>query len=390
MFWFIYVIGEKSIILYASILISTICVLFELIRNKQSIFDIFPTGILINIVMCVYSLFTGVFVAQSTQTLISAVKTYASYSVVCFDICYITKEEKSIDWLTNFLIFSGIISSIYIIFRGSAVLGYGYVLGPTQNPNKLGLIMNLGIMSIAYKSVKTKKHELTYFILAALFLYTIIGCGSRKSLLAALIICFFWLLTTIRQIWNKDNQLSRYIMFCLIALSAYAVYYYYSHVYIHTYSYNRMETFGNIEESHANQLRIIYYQRAFQYFLEHPVFGIGLAHFAIWNPNHGYAHSTYAEALADWGFIGCTIYFFPALAVGKRLINNLVFRIDTDITRLLCAMWIVELFLGIGQIWFYEIEHFIIWTLLYLCCDMTKAKKDKIPVIEGKYKYVKT
>ena len=384
--WFIYVFGEHVIILYGTALAATVFVGYGMIRTGTNIRSFCPWGVFLNFIMCVYSILTGIFVAKDQEVLFSAVKTYGALSIVCFDICYISNKEKSIDWLADFFILINIVCSLQILVRGFYVLGYGYVLSADQNPNILGLTMDLGVFSVAYKSVKTKKRKLLYFCIAVLFLYTIINCGSRKCLIAALIICALWLSTFAFQMWKKGVY-ARIGLFFILGALAFGVLYYYQNVYVHTYSYNRMEILGSTEKGTSSQIRTMYYQYALDYFYEHPLFGIGLAQFAIWNPKHGYSHSTYAEVLANWGFVGCLLYFIPAIVVGVKLIRALVKGSDPEMTRIFIALWAMEMFIGVGQIWFYQIEHLTAWTIIFLYYDMHFAEKQ---VIAGRScKYVK-
>lgn len=384
--WFIYLFGEKLSILYGSIFVATLCVSYEIIRNKKDIRSFCPYGILMNVIMCFYSVLTGVFVARNQQILIDNVKTYACFSIVCFDICYVSHREKNIEWLLKIIIAICVISSTNILINGTFVSGYGYVLSPKQNPNLLGLTMDLGIFSVAFKSIKAKKNNIIYYGLAVLFLYTIIQCGSRKCLLSALIICLFWMFTYIKKTWKKGTQ-SKIFVICLIVLFVLVIRYYYENIYINTYSYNRMEILGSDELGSSSQIRKMYYQYAVDYFGEHPFFGIGLGQFAVWNPLHGYSHSTYAEVLASWGFIGSVLYFSPAIMIGFKLFKTIMAKEHEEVTRIVLALWAMEIFMGVGQIWFYEIEHMMAWTLIYLFFDMCSS--EQVITHERVHRYVK-
>ena len=54
-----------------------------------------------------------------------------------------------------------------------------------------------------------------------------------------------------------------------------------------------------------------FYKIAWQIFVEKPLLGGGLNQFRYWSGTGAYSHSTYAEAIADFGLVGCIIYFFP-------------------------------------------------------------------------------
>ncbi len=384
--WFKYAYREYSIILYGSVIAAAFIMLIDILMNHDDVLSVCPYGVLINLFMCFYSIAFGYFVARNQYALVSAVKTYFAFSVVCIVVCYISKAENGIEWLANVLISIYLICAVYVIFKGYHIRGYGNVLGKDQNPNNLALNMNIGLFCLAYKSRVKQNRSLRYFLLAIVFLYIIIGCGSRKSLIAAVIICGLWIFPYIKQVWingHKNDKIA--IMFFLIVMMA-GVCYYYTNIYINTYSYQRMQNLGSNEEG-SSALRMLYYRYAINYFMEKPMFGIGLAQFTYWNPLHTYSHSTYAEAIAVWGFVGTCIYFFPVINAGKQIIKTAIINNDNHLSRIILALLIMELFLGIGQIWFYEIEHLLIWTMIFLYLHI--INQNKTITKEKVYKYVK-
>ena len=54
------------------------------------------------------------------------------------------------------------------------------------------------------------------------------------------------------------------------------------------------------------------------------------------------------------------------MVAGGRAVKLANDRKSTYVTSIILALWTMEVFLGIGQIWFYTVEHFIAWTLIYL------------------------
>ena len=389
MFWFKNAYSVKNIILYSSVTLAAACMFYDLLVSHQSMRDIFPPGVLINIVMCVYSLLFGLLGAKNQEHLVSGVLTYTAFSVVCLVICYISHQDKSFTWLLNGIIATDILCAAFCLFRGYHWPGYGYVLGPENNPNVLGMEMVLGLFCLTYLTLKDQKRIILYDGLGVLFLYTIVNCGSRKCLVAAIIICSIWIFHQSRKIWRNGQTITRIFLLIVIALLIFAVFYYYQNVYKTTDISLRMEKLGDkTEESSRN--RMLYYRFAIEYFLEKPLFGIGLQQFRYWNPYGQYAHSTYAEAVADWGFFGCLIYFTPMIWAAVKLIKQLIYDAKNETTRSLVALLIVEIFLGVGQIWFYEIEHLIAWTIIFLFLEMTlRLQTEKEHSIARKYKYIK-
>ena len=369
LFFIKYAYRDSHVVLYGTAGLATICMVLDLLVSHKDISDLCHWGLLINLIMCIYSLITGVFVANDTDVLISAIKTYSAFSLICLVICYISKEEKSIIWLSNAIIIIDMISALYVLTNGTYYKGYGYIIGPTQNPNNLGLAMTLGLFCIAYKPRTKPIKTVSSVCISILFLYTIIGCGSRKCVFAAIIVCALWLISLTYELWNGNSWGTRIILILFLVAIAVGLIYYYNNVYINTYSYNRMTSLG-AEDEGSSQARILYYQYALDYFQEKPIFGIGLDQFRVWNPHHAYAHSTYAEALAGWGFVGCIFYFFPVVLAGIHLIRRSLFGKEKYNSGVVLALWAAEMFLGIGQIWFYEIEHLIAWAMIYIAVFM--------------------
>lgn len=382
-FWFKYSYRENKIILYGSMGIAAICMAFDYFMSENTWKLRVPWGVLLNLVMCVYSLVTGVWVAKNQDYLNNALKTYLCFSVMLLILCYVSQDEKGIDWVFKALIGVCLVSAVYVIFKGCYWYGYGYTLSKDNNPNGLGVLMDIGVFCAIYRSKERPKHTMVYLGMIVLFTYIIIGCGSRKCLIAAAIICLLAFFPLIKNLWYTGNQIKRLVIVLFAIILVFGIYYYFTHIYITSDSYKRMQGLGDSAEG-SSAHRMLYYQYAWNYCKEHPLFGIGLNQFTAWNPYHQYSHSTYAEALANWGLIGCAIYFIPAILAGIRLIRMLLYRENTYIVRLLLALWATEIFLGIGQIWFYEPTHLIIWTVLYVLIETLDADK-KVSGRESKY-----
>ena len=101
LFFFKYAYRNMAIVLYGTAGLAFMCLAMDLLVLHRDIKSTFHWGILVHPLMCIYSLIIGIFVAQNQNILISAIKTYMAFSMVCMVICYVSKEEKSINWLTN-------------------------------------------------------------------------------------------------------------------------------------------------------------------------------------------------------------------------------------------------------------------------------------------------
>ncbi len=391
--WVKYAFGERSYLLYITGLLPIGIMGFELLVTKEKLEGYFPFGVVVNLIMCVYSIITGIWVAKDPSLLVDQIKTYACVSLLCLAICYVTKEEKDLSWIAKTFIFVSIVCCVNVSVSGYYVADYGYVISIDNNPNTLGLVLDLGLFGLAYIDREAKGYRRIIDVLcAAFFLYFIVGCGSRKCLLGGVIICLLWLIPVIKEIFSSSGYVKKTI-FVLAALALIAfIVQYYNETYVNTESFHRMEMLGDTSNARGSSaLRLSYYKRAIELLSEHPVFGIGFQQFRFWNERHAYSHSTYAEAIASWGIAGSLLYFIPVLVTGWRLVNIILYHKNSYAARIIFALLIMELFIGAGQIWFYEIEHLIALTLIFLYTNMEYQEDSdtKKASIERRCKYVK-
>ena len=150
-FWFQYSYRENRIILYGTIGTATLFMILDFLLSDNRTLSEIPWGVGVNLVMSVYSLLTGIFVAVNQSVLISAVKTYFCFSIMIFIICYVSREEKGIDWIIKTIIWVCLVSAGYVIFRGYQLEDYGYVLSADNNPNTLGVLMDIGIFCTLFR-----------------------------------------------------------------------------------------------------------------------------------------------------------------------------------------------------------------------------------------------
>ena len=354
--------GDNHTILYGASLLAIASMGIHWLRENSIVYKNVPFGIWNNIILVIYSIVVGIFVAYNYSSLLSSCITFASFSIVCVAICYVSAEEKSLEWMYTVLIFLAIICSTYMLAFGTEYKGYGRTLSQRNNPHVFAAVMNLGIFSTAYKC---RKFDLKEFVcsgfLILLFLYCIVECGSRKYLIVSLFLVAIWGLTYSVSIWKKNDKNQRFLFFlALIIVSLLAIYYYRTE-YVNSLSHSRMLN----SQDQGNVGRIKMYQYALKIFLDRPLFGGGYDQFKYWSGIGGYAHSTYAEAIADFGFFGCVVYFVPIISVTIEIIKQALYKKKSYSSKLLCAFCISELFIGIGQIFFMEFYLFLAWLIIF-------------------------
>ena len=146
-------------------------------------------------------------------------------------------------------------------------------------------------------------------------------------------------------------------------------------------------------DNSGNQKRVRFYKQAWEIFLEHPFLGGGYDQFKYLSGTGGYAHSTYAEAIADFGFVGCTIYFIPILYASYQILKKALLTERSFASLLMAALCIAELFLGAGQIFFMEFYHFLAWSILFFYSREVNSEgqriQEKEALTDSKCKYIR-
>ena len=115
--------------------------------------------------------------------------------------------------------------------------------------------------------------------------------------------------------------------------------------------------------------RTLLYKRAFELWLKSPIIGIAYDQFKVLSGYNMYSHSTFAEILACTGVLGIAIwaYYIARLLFSLRLkhINCKDRSFSTYHYVILNLMFLIELFLGLGQIWFYDMPHLLVLIFVF-------------------------
>ena len=389
-FWFKYAYFESSVILYGSGALAIVSMIIDLFIIGDIDSSVYPLGITINIIMCVYSFFTGIFVAVNQTQLFISLRTYFIYSLFCLVLCYICYREKSIDWLMKTLVFVSLLSCIYTMFRGYHFIGYGYILSRTINPNNYGLILVVGICAVVYLSKESIESTILSCVILAILIWSIIQCGSRKSLIAAVLLVSLWIINHVRELLRSKWHLEVIIGILLVIFVAVSAFYVFNNIYIGSDSQIRMQSLGNRNEG-SMTMRKYYYKLAWELFLEKPIFGVGFNQFQEYSSSGLFSHSLYAESISCWGLVGCLIYYPSLLAAIFRAWKIGFGKNKDNGGKKIFAILVVELFLGTGQVLYYEINHMILltavfcWLTYYQRPEMKEENDREVLVHECKY-----
>ena len=371
--WYKEVYGDVLPALYGGAVLVVLTTLLY-VDHKPLKAIIPPKGVGLGIGFGVYSLITGLVVASNRGLLVSSVVTYMAFLVVCWCICIICRGENDIQWLLKCIAIVCYVCAVYTVFFGKPYRNGVYVttMGPMNNPNTLGVLMVCGMFCVLYNK-KNRVVELALTLASVLlFFYVIILSGSRKALLSGWVLSLVWLVTFIIDTRNLTNRKEKMVK-CLLMLVVLTVgVLYFLKEYSNTVSFERLKMLvtGGLPNSRTGM-----YKEALDLFKTSKLFGIGYNHFRVQSSFDTYAHSTYAEVLADGGIFGCILYFYPIVKTGITFIKKLKKSLSYQI-GMLFALYVVEIFLGFANIFMYSFTHLVIWSILYMAAEKAYLCKE--------------
>jgi O-antigen ligase len=297
---------------------------------------------------------------------------------------------------------SGIFGAIYIafvcggLFQVGTVIGgvqspfslleESRILGATDNPNTLGLIMNWTSLCALFFWYPYSRKSLNFQKSAILILlmvcgYIILSSASRKSAIAFVFLLFAWAIYASIPRRNLLFQLKRFILgfgvimmvWGLLPLIAEQT----------TIGWRFMDFInkggGSIQSALEAQDRYWMYVDGLKIFLEHPIFGVGMYNFAHYFYGGEYSHSNYIEPLATTGLIGFVLYQAFYVCILYRAIRLL--KIVRDLTviynlKMISIGMLVIMVIGFGAPYFTnQMVYILLTAFMTYTWDLKKSKR---------------
>ena len=369
--WFKEAFDYYAVILYGTSIIPTVLVIYDIIRNNWKI--PFFSFVSMLFVYGIYSFLSGALICPDYSWFCSIMLTYFSFSMVCFDFCYVSLKVGSSEWLLNVFLVTALLCAVHTIFFGSDYLTEVVVrtLSDHNNPNFLGQSMVVGLFALVSKQKYVIDRFWITMTIALVFLYTILLTGSRKSLFCAFFLLLLWVVTTLRA--EKGISFRRIFIFLAIVVAITIVVLFFQKEYSGTAISAKMEYLNS-----GIERRLALYQESIRFWESSPLVGIGFAQFQILSSFQYYSHSTYAEVLSCTGLIGVLI-FFPVLFYHVCQLARRAFRRDDEdhYDYMMCfVMMLIELILGFGQIFIYNVLHLLILSYLATSVGFIKQEND--------------
>lgn len=325
-----------------------------LVSRKATL--IIPKPIFIWIIFLFYCLLAGLLIAYDKNHLVKSLLTYfqiIAMMVYIINVSAIEGENKF--FLRVYLIYS-IIYMCTMLIWGVERSGR-LALSINSNPNGDGMTLLLGVFCVLFLMNTKKLNRVVLSLgLVALFAYTIILTGSRKSFMALIMLLVLWFILAFRGYWKSYSINKKILSLIIVGVIFYTAMYLVTPTYFESILFSRLTKGGYTIGSDIARSGM--YREALNFFYDNPLLGIGFNHYRILGIYRTYSHSTYAEIISTTGLVGTVIYFSAYVVI----IYNL-FRIHIGARRTTTSekslqfliLMAVILALGMGVIHFYEI-----------------------------------
>jgi O-antigen ligase len=329
------------------------------------------------------SLGFGYFVAVDRGFLTDQLSTFVQFLMLIYGIIYISNKEESINFFIKVFIVYAVVCALTTIRVDMVDIEGRAIMGLTDNPNAVGITMAIGICCILYMiDLKKFLYTLISFGAILLMIYVALLSGSRKAFLSIVLIIgysiVFVLLKEIKFL-RPAQKLKGIFSIALVSAAGYSALYEY---FKSSILLDRLTAMLQGSET----TRIGMYDAAFELFKGSPLVGVGFNNYRALSGFGTYSHSTYAEALACTGIIGCLLYFIPYLTTlfhyMKIVANRKVDALLLQQGRTMMGLYAVLLFLGIGTIHFYEITSSIEFGMIFAFYHIYKKKTSQAGIIE--------
>lgn len=375
-FWFRYAYGMNQIIFYGSAILVALFVGLDILVRGQLSLAKMPKIVKAYFVLAFYAFVSGVFVAQNKSSVISAVISFTAYTVICFSAAYISDIEGSFDWASKILVICGVVVAAYIYFRGYSYETSGVTaitLGEEHNPNYLGGSILAVIFALLYDFERFQKRIIFHSLLLLLFIGVVIFSASRTSFIGLVLLLVGWVVRYAVAIRKKElskispesGQFKKDFLAASILLIGVGVgIFFLFNEFDGTAVYEKFVRSLNEGEGFAS--RRLLYREAWQIFLKHPLFGVGLDQFREYSSNGMYSHAVYAEIPSCLGIFGCLIFFFPLFSTYFQMMGTFFHRkLYSSTDFMLLLMLTVELVIGIGHIHLYAFHSLLVLTMIF-------------------------
>ena len=340
------------------------------------------------IAYAILSLLT-VFFAINTQQALDGLSKYVQRLIIIMMITYICEHEKSVKFAVRLLAVTAFACAVScLIMNVDVSQKLTLESGASISTNDIGSIMAFGCFAVLF-AFGLKEHKgfikttikIGYIVAAVSVIFI---AGSRKSILAIIILFVLLFLFCARDFFKNLSVTWLIVVTLLLTIVAFLVYQYLVPMVEDTNLYVRVFGRGVERTEDSDEIRLELYRLALEDFASHPLFGLGFNNFGAIHGN--YTHSTFVEPLACSGIIGF-LYLVPYVMILVKQIK--LIRLYRDIIeeriwqKELLAFFISFLFVGIGIPYMYKDIPCIILAMFIASQKISFDKIEECKTING-------
>ncbi|MGN7482841.1 O-antigen ligase family protein [Priestia megaterium] len=350
------------------------CIILDALMTKRNLLDYITKEIFLWFIFALTSFLFGIFLVENKGSLFSSILTFSQFLFLIYGIVYISKRKGTINFFVNIFIIFAVICAFTTVTLGVEV-GQGRIsMGTRANPNSVGITMALGVVFILYRlDFRRFMYSTASLGIVGLLTYATLLTGSRKSLIAIILILIYWCLFVIVNDLKSLDIFTKLKIIFLLTIVSIAFYYIIYPLFKDSVIFSRLLTLFEA----GDETREGMYSEALKFFQDSPIVGIGFNNYRNLSFFGKYSHSTYAEALACTGIIGTILYFVPYLLLLYKYIKlSFLYNIGYSVmkqSRVMLGAFISLLFLGVGVIHFYEMTSSIAFGMLIAFCKVNKT-----------------
>lgn len=354
---------------YGMLILGISVLLFYILNYSGDSYDYrreIPEESIYMLVFMAYMFIFGTMVAIDRSDHLSQAITCLQYLFVLIVISSLIKGSGT-DSFHFLLLVKALILAALLLIHPVVVPGERYSISEKVNPNGLGMELAAGIWAILYRQQRKKLPLVFVFALIAVLGYCIVQTGSRKSLIAAGLTIFLWLifcfLPGIKEKGGLNGIISLFVMGALIVVIGFL----FTRLYSDSTIANRM---GNLfyEAQEGNRSKM--YSAGIGMIKSNPLFGIGFQGF---KHSYGlYSHATIVEIPVSGGILGTLLYFgVYFFSIKKTIIlyrsTKGVLKLNPEHSRIkmILVLWVAMLFYTTCIIHPYQFDSYILFGIIF-------------------------
>lgn len=313
----------------------------------------------------VYMLFIGLLFSQDINEHLAQWITSLEYFVILIIISSIITHSGTNSFYYLLLVEAAILAVVFI--RKPVDYQGRYSISLDMNPNGLGMSFATGIWAILYLYQKKKISLIIVSAITVLFTYCILLTGSRKSLIAAGLTVFLWIVICFIPNTKRKEGYQVLLSFFFMLILMFAVNRFFLSQYVDSKISSRMNNLL-YEVSEGNRSDM--YRNGFELLKENLLFGMGFRGYA--NVYGGYSHATLVEIPVSGGIIGALLYFYIYYISIKRVIKiykitkgNEKYTCENSAIRMIIIIWVVMIFYTTCIIHHYQFQSFLLFGMIF-------------------------